>query len=235
MKCPLFLVAWIALAGTAFSAEEISSLLKDLEAEDFKTREIAVGKLAAAADRDIQDVASVLWGKRARIGPEARARVPAVLRKLFERQCLGAGEAESGITFSLFVTGNAEQGAAGARAMISAVAKDSPAAKCGLKAGDVVISWNGESIEGVDSVTRLKRMLRMSRAGAKVSVQVERRKIVGNARLEDKGSLQDPVEMTLGEIRSEPMQAARKGTYEGWLEQMRINYDLPEAYAVSQP
>ncbi len=119
--------------------------------------------------------------------------------------------------------------------MISAVAKDSPAAKCGLKAGDVVISWNGESIEGVDSVTRLKRMLRMSRAGAKVSVQVERRKIVGNARLEDKGSLQDPVEMTLGEIRSEPMQAARKGTYEGWLEQMRINYDLPEAYAVSQP
>ena len=235
MKRSLFLATWITLAGTAFSADEISSLLKDLEAEDFKTRETAVEELAVAADRNMQDVASVLWGKRARIGPEARARVPAVLKKLFERQCLGAGEAETGITFSLFVTGDAEQGATGARAMIAAVGKDSPADKCGLKAGDVVVSWNGESIEGVESVRRVKKMLRMSRPGAKVSVQVERRKIVGNARLEDKGSLQDPVEMVLGEIRSEPLQPARKGTYEGWLEQMRMDYNLPEAYAVSQP
>ncbi len=76
---------------------------------------------------------------------------------------------------------------------VTRVADDSPAAKAGLKTGDVVLEYNGQRVEGAEQFMRLVRetpagreiKLSISRAGASqlVSVRTEPRKttVVGRA------------------------------------------------------
>jgi hypothetical protein len=56
-------------------------------------------------------------------------------------------------------------------AVITLIDHDAPAGKIGLKVNDVVISLNGQSVEGAE---QLKRMLREIPAGRKVSLEISR-------------------------------------------------------------
>ncbi|HUB51965.1 MAG TPA: PDZ domain-containing protein [Terracidiphilus sp.] len=56
-------------------------------------------------------------------------------------------------------------------AVITLIDHDAPAGKIGLKVNDVIVSLNGQSIEGAE---QLKRMLREIPAGRKVSLEISR-------------------------------------------------------------
>jgi serine protease Do len=63
---------------------------------------------------------------------------------------------------------------------ITRVAEDSPAAKGGLKSGDVVLEYNGQRVEGIDQFMRL---VRETPAGRDVKLAVSRNGAMENVRV----------------------------------------------------
>ena len=220
------------LGSEVISAPDLGGLAKKLDAEDFKAREEAVTEMAAAADDHLEEVIRYLGS--AKMGPEARARIPDILKNIFLRQCYRLGEPETGMIFSRYLETSSTKGVTAVHPLIEDVAKDSPAAKAGLRKGDVIVEWNGKPLEGDDCVGRLMKMIRTSGEGAKVKVRVRRFDYRSPARLAGKGPLQEPVELTLGSPLKEPPVKVIDGTFSGWLERMRIEHDLPEKYARTQ-
>jgi serine protease Do len=56
-------------------------------------------------------------------------------------------------------------------ALVSDVAKDSPAAKAGIMRGDIILEFNGK---GVKDVSTLRNMVAQSKAGSEISVKILR-------------------------------------------------------------
>src|SRR5512139_2591609 len=81
-------------------------------------------------------------------------------------------------------------------ALVSQVQPDSPAAKAGLQASDVILQFNGRPVENSGD---LPRMVGMAKPGAKILLQVWR-----------KGRAQD-VTVVLGELPDEEQLASRNG------------------------
>ena len=76
--------------------------------------------------------------------------------------------------------------------LVGTVTPDSPAARAGLKAGDVLTAVNGRSVEGVSDVSRL---LRESSRDGKVELRVmrDRKEVTLNATLPDRERERDRV------------------------------------------
>lgn len=91
---------------------------------------------------------------------------------------LPAGRGRLGVTLDSMTDQLAEYfGAADGGALVTSVAEDSPAAKAGLKAGDVITSVNGEGVEGAGDVARA-----IARAGeGEVSIGYLRDRKTGTA------------------------------------------------------
>ena len=81
-------------------------------------------------------------------------------------------------------------------ALVSQVQPDSPAAKAGLQASDVILQFNGRPVENSGD---LPRMVGMAKPGAKIALQVWR-----------KGRTQD-VSVVLGELPGEEQLAGKNG------------------------
>jgi len=81
-------------------------------------------------------------------------------------------------------------------ALIAAVEPASPAAKAGLKAGDVVLGWNGKT---VDKVSDLPRLVANASAGDKAKVTVWR------------GKAEQSLEIVVGKAPAEQAQASGEG------------------------
>jgi membrane-associated protease RseP (regulator of RpoE activity) len=220
------------LAPATFAAPDLTLLSKKLEAEDFKEREQAVAEMAAASDEHLEAVIRYLG--TAKMGPEATARIPDILHVIFLRQCYRLGEPETGMIFSRYLETSSTKGVTAVHPLLEDVTKDSPAAKAGLRKGDVIVEWNGKPLEGDDCVGRLMKMIRTAGEGTKVNIRVRRFEYRSRARLAGKGPLQEPVQMTLGAPLKEPPVKVIDGTYAGWLERMRSEYDLPAKYALTQ-
>jgi hypothetical protein len=220
------------LSSAAFAIPDLAGLAGKLEAEDFKTREAAVVEMAAAADDHLEEVIRYLGS--AKMGPEAGARIPDILKSIFLRQCYRVGEPETGIIFSRYIESSKPVGVTAVHPLVQEVAKDSPADKAGIRKGDAIVEWNGEVLEGDDSTGRLMKMIRAAGEGAKVTLRVRRFDYVSRAVLSGKGPLQEPIGMTLGSPLKEPPVKVIDGTYAGWLERMRMDYDLPGKYVRTQ-
>jgi membrane-associated protease RseP (regulator of RpoE activity) len=220
------------LAPAVLAAPDLAVLSKKLEAEDFKEREQAVAEMAAASDEHLEAVIRYLG--TAKMGPEATARIPDILKTIFLRQCYRLGEPETGMILSRYVQASGTQGVTAVYPVLEDVKKDSPADKAGLRKGDVIVEWNGKPLEGDDCVGHLLKMIRKAGEGTKVSVRVRRFEYRDRARLAGKGPLQEPVQLTLGAPSKEPLFKVIDGTYAGWLERMRAEYDLPAKYALTQ-
>ena len=216
----------------AFAAPDFAGISRKLEAENFKEREEAVDEMAAAADRELAAVIRYLG--TAKMGPEATARIPDILHTIFLRQCYRLGEPETGMIFSRYLETSSTKGVTAVHPLLEEVIKGSPAAKAGLRKGDVIVEWNGKPLEGDDCVGRLMKMIRAAGEGAKVTLRVRRFEYRDRGRLAGKGPLQEPVQITLGVPLKEPLYKVIDGTYVGWLERMRAEYDLPAKYAVTQ-
>ena len=221
----------LAIQG-ASAAPDFASLAKKLEAGDFKDRQAAISGIAALSDSDLGGVIRRLYTEK--MGPEATARIPDILKQMFLRQCHHLGEPETGMSLRLYVKANSGTGISAVHPVIGNLAKDSPGAAAGLQTGDVIMAWDGKPLEGHDSLIRLLQMIRRAGPGAKVHLQVRRYEHDGPARLKGSGDLQEPVEMTLGAPLAEPPEKVNEKSYVGWLERMRIEHGLPEKLAVPQ-
>lgn len=237
MKSPrVALLPWAIALALAFSlsapAATLDELAKQLEADDFQKREEAGAQVAALADDDLAGVIRYL--STAKLGPEATARIPAILKQIFLRQCCHVGEPETGMRLRLYVSADGTAGVTAAHPVIEDLAKDSPAAKAGLQRGDVIVAWEGKPLEGADSVSRLRQMLRKAGAGAKVKLQVKRFGYESYARLKNGGKLQDPAEISLGPPLQKPSEELDDRSYAGWLDRMRGEHGLSAKYAVPE-
>ncbi len=81
-------------------------------------------------------------------------------------------------------------------ALIAQVQADSPAARAGLQAADVILMFGGKPVEDADD---LPRMVGMAKPGAKIPLQVWR-----------KGKMQD-ITVVLGELPAEDQPAGKSG------------------------
>lgn len=212
------------------SAEDLQSIVARLEDEDFRQREKATLELAAAADTQLSEVVALIGSPDA--SPEFASRIPALLRRIFERQCLGTGEPETGAEFQLFFETDGEEFTR-VHPVVASLREDSSGAKAGLQAGDVIVSWNGEGISGPDSVIQLRRRLRSTGQGAVVKLVVRRFK-KGQVPLLLGNGPEVSIDLTLGPPVAEPTRKERKGQFAGWLDRMRHEHNLPARYARPQ-
>lgn len=218
----------LALPGL-LPAATVEELGQQLDADEFQKREEAVEKIAILADDVLGTVIRYLGSKK--LGPEGATRIPEILKLIYLRQCYHLGEPETGIRFRIYIEAN-ENGLSAVHPVIATLAEGSPAAKAGLRAGDVIVAWEGQPLQGHDSLLRLRKLLLKAGEGAKVKVQVRRFQPDGFGKLKGEGKLQEPVELTLGPPLKEAPEKEIGNTHQGWLERMRIEYDLPAKYAV---
>lgn len=114
---------------------------------------------------------------------QAAARAPRAL------QILGGRGSQIGVTIRDVEDGDAKAGklAAPSGVIIEEVTEESPAAKAGLKKGDIVVEFDGERVRGVRQFTRLvqetppgrKTQAAVMRDGQRVNVTVEPRESDG--------------------------------------------------------
>ncbi len=114
---------------------------------------------------------------------QAAARAPRAL------QILGGRGSQIGVTIRDVEEGDAKAGklAAPSGVIIEEVTEESPAAKAGLKKGDIVVEFDGERVRGVRQFTRLvqetppgrKTQAAVMRDGQRVNVTVEPRESDG--------------------------------------------------------
>jgi serine protease Do len=106
---------------------------------------------------------------------------------------------------------------------ITRIEDNSPAAKAGLKTGDVVLEYNGQRVEGME---QFGRFVRETPAGREVKLIISRD---GNAQT---------VPVTLA-ARKNAMQQVFSGTWPGNMHEFQfnmpeINIDLPNVYTMSR-
>lgn len=220
----------LAFASNSGAGGDLQDIVSRFDHEDFAQREAATEALAAAADAQLSEVLALF--RSAEASPEFRNRMPAVLRKIFERQCLGVGEPETGATFQLYFETDGESFTA-VHPVVATLADGSSGASSGLRVGDVVLSWDGKPIEGASSVIELRRLVRQAGEGAEVKLAVLRFNKRSGVELLGKEKRME-LSLTLGPPVTEPTRKERRNQYAGWLDRMRHEHDLPKELAHPQ-
>jgi S1-C subfamily serine protease len=121
------------------------------------SRWTGVGVAAAALA-----VVALAVGPAAKASDEGTGRPPEKKRQVEVIRSMGGGGAHLGVTLE----DREEPGA-----VVKDVRPDSPAAKAGLQAGDAIVRYQGERVEGAAA---LARMVRETPAGRRVEIGVER-------------------------------------------------------------
>lgn len=115
-------------------------VLGKLSSEQYEVREKAYGELYRWAVKNIKDSPETLHSTwRASEDPEAKTRCYTLMKEMVLQRNFGRGKGFVGIRMDEFVVPG-KQGAPGrAGVRVSLVLADTPAAKAGLKVGDVIV------------------------------------------------------------------------------------------------
>ncbi len=105
------------------------------------------------------------------------------------------------------VTGDKQQGTGGA--LVNEVDEDSPAAKAGLKSGDVIVEFDGERVRGVRQLQRLVSETPVGRP-AKVVVMRDGKRVELSATLEER-EWPDVIGLDSEKLRGEIGRGVREG------------------------
>jgi hypothetical protein len=145
--------------------------LQDLESEEFAVRERAGGKLAKWAEESPDEARELFLGHfRSHEDPEVRMRCSELLRNSVLTEYRGHGKGFVGIAMQEI---GIEGGGFGVQ--ISRVEPDTPAAKSGLRVGDVIEALDGRSWDVPGADLRFKAEVMSRRPGDKVTLRIRRR------------------------------------------------------------
>ena len=147
--------------------------LRDLAADDFRTRETAESDLRAWAEKE-PDAARNLFEQHMNHSPdpEMRMRCRSLLKHVVLLEYRKQGEGYVGIQMREEQLGADAGGGFGIR--VIAVVADTPAAKAGLKVGDLILRFQGQGWAQADAMFRFGEQIRKHKPGDKVKVKVRR-------------------------------------------------------------
>ena len=157
-------------AAAGVGDEDPSGWLEKLESPEFAVRERAGGKLAEWAKERTEEARALFLGQfLTHEDPEVRMRCRDLLRASVVAEFRGRGKGFVGI---MMMEMPVEGGGFGVR--ISMVQPDTPAAKAGLKVGDVIEALDGRRWDAPQASEQFKAEVMSRRPGDKVVLRIRR-------------------------------------------------------------
>ena len=209
--------------GSEPTVEEIRALLSDLGHRDWRTREAATKRLGKCGKKALPIIQETYFDTK---DPEVKHRIERLARDLFERS-FHVGIPFLGITFNLTgETGpDTKEKATGFK--VGMVHPGTAAEKAGLEADDIIVGFDGRTVDGHTKQGDLPMWIQSCKVGQEVQIEVLRdgKMIKLLAKL---GSLR-PKSARLGTALKTRAQADLDEKFEGW---WKGNFEQPEVREV---
>lgn len=202
---------------------DLTELSLGMSAEDFQTREEATLRLLELSRTDLPGLATALF-KEARTtnDPEVRFRSRDTFKRIFEFRVLGKGDANLGVTWNWHIQ-QTHKDEMRARPLVRALDPNSPAAKAGLKVGDIVCYVNDKELPRRTGMPALRKILREAAPGSKLTFTVRASKLKSN-RLTTSPSPNRKVTITVSDTEK-GLRAAKEGEFKKWYQNLRDLYE----------
>ena len=151
-----------------------------------------------------------------------RFRSRHTFERIFNFRVLGKGDANLGVTWHWHIQ-QYVKGEMRARPLVQAIEPDSPAAKAGLKVGDIVCYVDGKELPRQDGIPTLRALLRKATPGTKMIFTVR------SVKLQDKrftSALSPSREVTISiHDTQKGLREAEDGEFEEWYANLKKLYE----------
>lgn len=205
---------------------DLSEISVGMGADDFEKREEAAQRLLEISRTRLPEVAVALFKEaRTSLEPEVRFRSKSTFLRIFEFRVLGKGDANLGVDWHWHIQ-LTHQGEMRARPMVRDLSANSPAAKAGLKVGDIVCYVNEKELPRQTGLQTLRRILREAAPGEKLTFTV-RNVQLKNKRATSKPAPNRKVTITVGDTKK-GIRPAREGEFEKWYQNLKAVHDIVE-------
>ena len=231
------LIAFLVLPSVAFSQNphnqrkpalpekdfDLTEISVGMSSDDFQTREDATLRLLELSRNNLPELATALFREaRTTRDPEIRFRSRATFKRIFEFRVLGKGDANLGVTWHWHIQQNFKDEMR-ARPLVRALDPKSPAAKAGLKKGDIVCYVNDKELPRQNGIPALRKILREATPGSELTFTVRSIKFQ-NDRLTGGLSKNRKVTLTVRDTKK-GLRVAEKGEFEKWFANLKALHD----------
>lgn len=175
MKNGVLNLAPFFMAALFCRGEIPPEILAGLTADEFKQREASQFSLLKwAREGDGGTTTALLQTFKKTDDPELRRRTRAVLKELSDRDYLSDGSGYLGINMQEELFGQAELERPRFGIRILGVMQDAPAARAGLKNGDLILGFEGETWHDLGATTQFADRISKMKPLAEVTLLVQR-------------------------------------------------------------
>ncbi len=191
--------------ATLFCVGEVPpEILAGLTADEFKQREASQQSLLKwAREGDGAAAAAILRISKTTDDPELRRRSLGVLKELSDHDYLSDGSGYLGINMQEEPFGQADVERPRFAIRILGIMPDAPAARAGLKPGDLIVGLNGDTWHAMgatakfaDQISKMKPLAEVTLLVQRGAAEPEERKVVlGRRPIEDLRLAQDSLQM----------------------------------------
>ncbi len=203
---------------------DLTEISIGMSSEDFQTREEATLRLLELSRTNLPGLATALF-KEARTtrDPEVRFRSLATFKRIFEFRILGKGDANLGVTWNWHIQQGFKQEMR-ARPLVRKIDPKSPAAKAGLKVGDVVCYVNDKELPRRTGMSALRKILREAAPGSQLTFTVRACKL-RDYRYTSNLAPNRKVTITVHDTQK-GLRTAKDGEFEKWFANLKSLHDI---------
>lgn len=202
---------------------DLTEISIGMSSDDFQTREEATLRLLELSRTNLSGLATALFQEaRTTRDPEVRFRARATFNRIFDFRVLGKGDANLGVTWNWHIqqTHNDEMRA---RPLVRAIEPHSPAAKAGLKVGDIVCYVDDKELPRRTGIPALRKIFRESAPGTKLTLTVRSTKLQRD-RLSSNLSPNRKVTIQIQDTEK-GLREAKEGEFAKWYSNLQKLYD----------